>query len=68
MTRAFAPALGAALLMLWGTGCQQRPQGSERVGREAPDFTLRTVSGDSFTLSAFKGRKVVVLGIGNPFG
>lgn len=32
-----------------------------KVGDEAPDFTLRTASGESFTLSALRGKKNVVL-------
>jgi mycoredoxin-dependent peroxiredoxin len=32
-----------------------------KVGDEAPDFTLRTASGESFTLSELRGKKNVVL-------
>lgn len=37
-------------------------------GDTAQDFSLKTIEGESFQLSAFRGQKIVVLGIGNPFG
>ena len=36
-------------------------------GDEARDFTLRTIDGKTFNLASFKGKKVVVLGIGSPY-
>jgi peroxiredoxin len=39
-----------------------------QVGEEARDFTLKTVDGKTFNLASFKGKKVVVLGIVNPYG
>jgi peroxiredoxin len=31
-----------------------------RIGRRAPDFTLETTTGERVTLSALRGRKVVL--------
>lgn len=39
-----------------------------KVGEEARDFSLGTVDGKMFTLSDFKGKNAVVLGIGDPYG
>ncbi len=44
-----------------------RPVGPGQVGEEARDFTLTTADGKAFNLAPFKGKKVVVLGIGNPY-
>ncbi len=44
------------------------PQGAIQLGTEARDFTLKTIDGETFNLASFKGKKVVVLGIGNPYG
>jgi hypothetical protein len=38
------------------------------LGDEARDFTLRTIEGDRVSLSSFRGKKIVVLCIGNPYG
>jgi cytochrome oxidase Cu insertion factor (SCO1/SenC/PrrC family) len=39
----------------------QAPQTSLKVGDRAPDFTLRDTDGNDVTLSAFRGKKNVVL-------
>ena len=39
-----------------------------KVGEPAADVSLVTVSGARLSLSSFKGKKILVLGIGNPFG
>jgi rhomboid protease GluP len=44
-----------------------KPATPIRVGEEAREFTLKTVGGKMFSLALFKGKKVVVLGIGNPY-
>ena len=36
-------------------------------GDKARDFTLITIDGKTFNLASFKGKKVVVLGIGSPY-
>ena len=38
-----------------------------QTGAEARDFALRTIDGETFSLASFKGKKVVVLGIGSPY-
>jgi peroxiredoxin len=38
---------------------------SLRAGEEAPDFQLRTIEGDSVSLSSFRGRKHVLLEFGS---
>lgn len=35
-----------------------------QIGEQAPDFTVTTYSGETFTLSAQKGKVVVLLAIG----
>ena len=37
------------------------------VEEEYPDFTLTSTSGKSVTLSSFRNRSIVVLGIGDPY-
>jgi peroxiredoxin len=32
-----------------------------QVGEAAPDFTLRTLQGEDFTLSAFRGKQPVII-------
>ncbi len=38
-----------------------------QTGAEARDFALKTIDGETFSLASFKGKKVVVLGIGSPY-
>jgi len=40
--------------------CTEPPEVGIEVGNTAPDFTLQTVHGESITLSAFRGKIVVV--------
>lgn len=49
-------AVGVSLLLLAGALAAQSPT----VGAPAPDFTLRTLAGDSARLSALRGRPVLV--------
>lgn len=56
-----------ALLAL-ESGCLDAAAFSVKVGEKAKDFTLRTVDGGSFTLSALHGNKIAVIGVGNPYG
>jgi len=44
-----------------------KPIGPGQVGEEARDFTVATADGKAFNLASFKGKKAVVLGIGNPY-
>lgn len=39
-----------------------------KAGEEARDFSLSTLDGKMFRLSAFKGKSIVLLGIGDPYG
>lgn len=34
----------------------------------AKDFSLTTLRGETFTLSDYRGKKIIVLGVGHPFG
>ncbi len=65
-----SPVLALLLLSSCGLRSEQdtarvRPG---NVGQKAPDFTLQKSDGDTFTLNTFKGKKIVVMGVGNPFG
>lgn len=46
-------------LVVWQSGGNAVP-GAGQVGKPAPDFTLRLLSGESVTLSSLKGKPVVV--------
>lgn len=54
--------LSTAVAMAAAIGCR-----NFRVGKEAGDFSLPTVDGEMFHLSSSLGKRVVVLGVGNPF-
>ncbi len=43
------------------TGCMPRPM------TEYPDFLLTSSEGDQVSLLSFRGRSIVVLGIGDPY-
>ena len=67
MRRFVVPVVWTAFLAFTVAGCSML---SARIkpGDEARDFTLKTIDGETFQLAAFKGRKAVLLGIGNPYG
>ena len=79
MKQKLVSALVCVLAVVAMVGCFESRRGPGRrstpavtstvlVGKEAPDFALKTGSGENFNLSASRGRKAVVLGVGNPFG
>ncbi len=55
-------------LLAFEPGCLDGAVSLVKVGEKAKDFTLRTVDGGSFTLSALQGNKIAVIGVGNPYG
>ncbi len=60
--------IGILALFASTAGCFDTPVSSVKVGEKAKDFTLRTVDGGAFTLSALHGTKIAVIGVGNPYG
>lgn len=52
--------LTAILMVMVITGCSKKPQPLPGEGKPAPDFTLKTLSGEEVTLSSLRG-KVVLL-------
>ena len=44
------------------SGCTTKPPEPEY-----PDFTLTSSEGEQVNLASFKGKSIVVLGIGNPY-
>ena len=44
------------------SGCTIKPPDSEY-----PDFTLTSSKGEQVSLASFRGKSIVVLGIGNPY-
>ena len=52
----------ALLLVLAGLliGCAEEPETGLEIGNRAPDFTLRTIDGETVTLSGFRGKIVMV--------
>jgi hypothetical protein len=61
-------ATSALALLALLAGCPSGAVSSVKVGEKAKDFTLRTVDGGTFTLSALQGSQIAVIGVGNPFG
>jgi hypothetical protein len=56
----------AAALVVVAAGCME--QHSVAVNSKAPTLSLTTTDGASWSLEEFRGKKIVVLGVGNPFG
>ncbi len=53
-------ALIAVMIIRSGSKATPGSSGVARVGRPAPDFTLRLLNGESVTLSSLKGKPVLV--------
>lgn len=68
MRTAHGTLLGLLALLAGTTGCFDTPVSSVKVGEKAKDFTLRTLDGGTFTLSALHGNAIAVIGVGNPYG
>ena len=74
MKQRLAAFLWAALLTMsvvgyWGKpACSQEHGTTAKVGQKAKDFLLPALDGEKYRLSERAGKKIVVLGIGNPFG
>ena len=50
----------AAVSMFFLLSCSGSDKQSLKVGSSAPDFTLKTISGEDLSLSSFKGEPVVL--------
>lgn len=58
--RIFAWAGLLALLVLLFLGLRNTQQGPVNIGKQAPDFSLTTFTGENYSLSDLKGKVVVV--------
>lgn len=50
----------ALVMMQTGTKAAPSATATARIGRAAPDFTLRLINGQSITLASLKGKAVLV--------
>lgn len=69
MRQKLVTVLGIVSMASWlGVAYSQVPSSPIQVGQKARDFALKTLDGKMFHLASFADKKIVVLGIGNPFG
>jgi len=52
--------IGVMIALIVMQDASKAPRGKARVGRPAPDFTLRLLNGERVTLSNLKGKPVLV--------
>ncbi|MEW6716997.1 MAG: TlpA disulfide reductase family protein [Chloroflexota bacterium] len=60
LPRILAWVLVIGLLILLGWGLVRAQQGNVQAGQPAPDFTLETFDGETYSLDALRGKVVVV--------
>ena len=60
--KVFAIALLLCIAGIIISGCTIKPPDSEY-----PDFTLTSSRGEQVSLASFRGKSIVVLGVGNPY-